>query len=689
MKPALAVSHLVLAAACLWVGIHMGRGDATVQGQAMPSADNAAKKRTHATVAEVLAQGGGDRAQADALIDTVERMELPALPAAWRACLRDESAAGDLCLALIAARFADTPEATLRKALGEAEWPAFDLLRRLHAAGDDPAAIAKALASNLGTSSMSKALRRILFHHPSTATDALLNALDSLPRTQLALDLWKSAAMDLAQQDPRRAIASLERLSRYDAANVISKTHLPSLIYDKDPAAFEDWMARQGRETKKQRDKIISRSSAFNACLMQDPRKAIDMLGDANSDEGYAVLGRYLATDLAGALRWIDERNASPATAFAPYTIANALASLDVWHPSDRQIDIPARLAAANALPANGCRDYALWGIIKTWAASDPEAALALALSEPQAISIQQLLSGVFKGKPSQIAEFLGRHPEYIQKCEGYGSHLNIDFIRFLRQDREGAKELFKRMPLEIQAECYDNFMQNLGTWDREGLREFVASLDSEIRPFGHRTFAQTFDNIDDAIAYAKTLPEAERRTCLGGVFFDALNRYNITPAEADRLISAEPDASERASLRSNLLFTWACQDPPAAMEHLLAHPADFEAYKPASVAHQWAEFDPGAASAWASSLPNGEKRTEIVESIFWSLAKTVPLVALELVASLPEAERIAACEDIGFRLKQGLRTEAPPDIEAVKARVKDLDIPEEVREKILQDIVK
>lgn len=127
------------------------------------------------------------------------------------------------------------------------------------------------------------------------------------------------------------------------------------------------------------------------------------------------------------------------------------------------------------------------------------------------------------------------------------------------------------------------------------------------------------------AMAWAQTLEGRDQRDAIRGIFEQAAKE---DPSKAAGMLASITDEEARKDAQNSIAREWGSKDWNAAKAWIAGLPADQQADATARALRGLADEDPKAAAAEIGSLPEGEARTDAMESIARQWSREDPAAA-------------------------------------------------------------
>jgi hypothetical protein len=166
------------------------------------------------------------------------------------------------------------------------------------------------------------------------------------------------------------------------------------------------------------------------------------------------------------------------------------------------------------------------------------------------------------------------------------------------------------------------------------------------------------------AMAWAQTLEGRDQRDAVRGVFAQAAKE---DPGKAAGMLSSITDDEARKDAQNTIAREWGNKDWDAAKAWIAGLPADEQAGATARALRGLADEDPKAAAAQLSELPEGEERTNAMESIARQWSREDPSSAAAWV--LANGNEDAQKESIGRVVSSWVGQDAEAALKFVNAQ--------------------
>ena len=174
-------------------------------------------------------------------------------------------------------------------------------------------------------------------------------------------------------------------------------------------------------------------------------------------------------------------------------------------------------------------------------------------------------------------------------------------------------------------------------------------------------------NDVDAALAWAKTLPKGKRAGAYNGVIGSLAvddpkrasqmaleldpgkDRQNLigniaeswgknSPAEAIEWVQSMEEGDERDAALGKTLSGWAQTEPQKAAAYLDEMPEEQRADHVGDVAGSWAQQDPAGAAGWLGDQPEGDSKNSGMRRVMWMWTATEPEAASGWLAEQPES---------------------------------------------------
>ena len=397
------------------------------------------------------------------------------------------------------------------------------------------------------------------------------------------------------------------------------------------------------------RGKIVG--SILEIVADEDPKKAMSMLMAMGSKSEQRI-----ATDsfLSG-LNWNDTRLAFEVIEQVkdPATRRENLGNqmyYAAWSSPDMLKEQIAKLSDREKIDTSGA-------VLRGLVSSDPAAAEKYFLALPEAQRSTRTLSQMLGQYSNLDAKKAFDFATSLQNPQEQTAAVNGLFQNWSREDPEAAADGWKKLPEgQSRLEALDNVASSWGQSDPEAAKAWADSLSGTER----------------ARALAAVLP--------------ALARDNPATASTQlaALIASPPDgmAQNLASSAGSLAGQWADDDPAAASKWASALPngqSRDEGLR--AVSRSWSQYDAVATAGWLGTLEAGSSRDAAIEPLVDQVRETDPTTAFSWASSISDEN------DRLNELRQTLKTWRGSDLTAARAAFDAANLSPKERESLAKEL--
>lgn len=383
----------------------------------------------------------------------------------------------------------------------------------------------------------------------------------------------------------------------------------------------------------------------------EDPRKAMAML---MTMENKSEL-RIATNGFLGNLSWNDTRLAFDLIDQVkdPATRRENLGNqmyYAAWTSPDLLKEQIAKLTDREKIDSSG-------SVLRGLVSSDPAAAekyfLALPEAQRSTQTLSMLLSMYSNRDPEQAFDFAVS----FQNPQEQTAAVKGLFQNWSREDPEAAADGWKKLPAgQGRLEALDNLAESWGQSD----------------PAAAKAWADSLVGAEKARALAAVLPAMARDDPSGA------------SAQLARLIAAPPDGMGQnlASSAGSLAGQWADDDPAAASQWAAALPAgpSRDAGLKA-VAASWSKYDAIATSQWLGTLEAGSSRDAAIQPLVGQIRNTDPGTAFSWASSITD-ENARLNE-----LRQTLKSWRGSDLDAAREAFTAAELSSKERESLAKEL--
>lgn len=558
MRPFVVLTHLAIAAACIWGGMHLA-STPPAHGEPAASATSydqpATQAQTSSPASAPVTVSAGHIPRLRQFLADLDKTDATSLPDAWNKCVIQPASIRNLGQRLLLKRFADTEPEICRSLAGETLWQSEMEYRKLTALMNDPKALSAYIKTqgNRCDLALDNALQRLV----EQASEHILGLYEAHDLPQPLIDRLLKNSDRIQSRYPEQILtAALKNMNPEVTRSTLARLH------EQDPEAFEAWVAAHGAIGDKFRQEALAESRAFLDQAASDPAAALTTLGEAPGAS--TVLAEWIARDPAAARDWIATLAASNPL-HAARLVKRATEAGDHIPPSPANLT---NLASIVSLIPNGeARARAVSNIASQWANIDPDAARSwlhtLPTGKAKSDAIKELATAIHgNASGEQILKQIEAYPGLTRMMT---DSYKLNYTRMIAQDPEQgpayARAIFEHAPEEDKAEqvvdlirgCYEGA-------NPERARQLAESIPGDNGIAARGTYANQLGDDDPvaAVAYAAGLPEGESRNAVAiSLLEKSFERKPAAAIDALGLISPDkhPGACERLLLaiyRSN-----------------------------------------------------------------------------------------------------------------------------------------
>jgi hypothetical protein len=309
--------------------------------------------------------------------------------------------------------------------------------------------------------------------------------------------------------------------------------------------------------------------------------------------------------------------------------------------------DPAAALNWSQTLPQGNTRQQAVQGVINSWAQSDPAAAAAYASQLPPSSMRQQVLQNVVsnweRNDPDAVATWLQQMPAGAEREQAIMSAVGNN------QDAQQALQLVALMqPGSNQDNAISNAASNWARTDSQG-----------------------------AIAWAQQQTDPHIQT---EIWPQIIGQVAGTDVQTALSLTQNLSGPARSNAMSNVIMTWANNDPSAAAAYVAQMPAGSDQdNNMGMIAANWIQSDPGGATQWLNSLPAGPGKDSALGSAVSNSFDQNPADAMSLASAISDDSKRQSLEQ--GRASQWLNT----DRTAATAWIESSDLPQGTKDSLLK----
>lgn len=263
--------------------------------------------------------------------------------------------------------------------------------------------------------------------------------------------------------------------------------------------------------------------------------------------------------------------------------------------------DPDAALAAADALGNQLQFRTARWEIVQTLLGTDPVKAFAAAVKLPQILKADRLAESVWKKDPAAFLAFAGEAPKGAFKNSEVFNAVNNAFGEWLKKDPAAAGAWLKARPLDQQRKMWGRMAGIFAEADPAGAQAwFKDTPPSAEREKAGAEMVKSMAKKDPHAALEWLQDNLEGGRTAGFAYLaEALAEKGVDSAK--QLLDAMPPGAQRDGVVKAIAQKWASKDFKPAIAWLLSLPADDPGRKQAmqQLSYQWADQDLAGATAY------------------------------------------------------------------------------------------
>ncbi len=313
--------------------------------------------------------------------------------------------------------------------------------------------------------------------------------------------------------------------------------------------------------------------------------------------EKRAVAQRWAETDPAGLLGYLKGMSRTDWDRDGEQFDAVRGILFRTWAAQDPQ----AALAAADALGNRPQFRTARWEIVQTLFGTDPAKAFAAAVKLPSYLSADRVVDTVWKKDPAAFLKAAGDAPKGAFKNGEVFNAVNNAFGEWLKQDPAAAAAWLKGRPLEQQRKLWGRMANKFAETDPVGAQAwFKDTPPSAEREKAGAEIVKALAKKDPHAALEWLQDNLEGGRTAGFAYLaEALAEKGVDSAK--QLLDAMPPGAQRDGVVQVIAAKWANKDFKPAIAWVLSLPADDPGRKQAmqQLSYQWAEKDLAGATAY------------------------------------------------------------------------------------------
>jgi hypothetical protein len=345
------------------------------------------------------------------------------------------------------------------------------------------------------------------------------------------------------------------------------------------------------------------------------------------------ALGAWAEKDLDAAIAWASALEAGTERSESIEIIAGALAKAD---PNAAIRLVHEHLGKRDAQSAYS-------SIFSSWAENDFAGAVSAArgLDDPllRSSALRAALQQHIEKDPRLVLDII-RDAKIADLRWTVGSQA---IHRWAEHDLAAAREYVLNHPAgELRSTMINSVVREMAVRDpRDAMDWILARKETGDIDGGLHAALSIWSGRDPdaAIQAVRDLPEGTTRDEAIGIL--AQNLVGSDPASAVELAKEIPEGSARDSAVQQIAHRWARIDPKAAAEWMLANTSEDRRWSMHQIMWEWSRSDPEGALTWVKSLPENERKGEMLGRVLSNFAHSNPRYAADLVENLqPEAQR-------------------------------------------------
>jgi hypothetical protein len=263
--------------------------------------------------------------------------------------------------------------------------------------------------------------------------------------------------------------------------------------------------------------------------------------------------------------------------------------------------DPEAALAAADALGNRPQFRTVRWEIVQTLFGTDPAKAFAAAVELPQFLNADRVVDTVWKKEPGAFLKAAGEAPQGAFKNGAVFNAVNNAFGEWLQQDPAAAAAWLKSRPLDQQRKLWGRMAYQFALTDPPGAQAwFRDTPPSAEREKAGAEMVRALARKDPHAALEWLQDNLEGGRTAGFAYLaEALAEKGLESAQ--QLLEAMPPGVQRDGVVKVIAEKWASKDFKPAIAWVLSLPADDPGRKQAmqQLSYQWAENDLAGATAY------------------------------------------------------------------------------------------
>ena len=367
----------------------------------------------------------------------------------------------------------------------------------------------------------------------------------------------------------------------------------PVLAVEKKPAVPAQSVS------DKPEDPLLKRLRFLDSLGASDSSGLRQMFQGAGTgrQEKRAVAQRWAETDPAGMLGFLKGMSRTDWERDGEQFDAVRGILFRTWAAQDPQ----AALAAADALGNRPQFRTARWEIVQTLFGTDPSKAFAAAVKLPHYLNADRVVDTVWKKDPAAFLKAAGEAPKGAFKNGEVFNTVNNAFGEWLKQDPAAAAAWLKGRPLEQQRKLWGRMTNQFAETDPAGAQAwFKDTPPSAEREKAGAEIVKALAKKDPHAALEWLQDNLEGGRTAGFVYLaESLAEKGVDSAK--QLLDAMPAGAQRDGVVKVIAEKWASKDFKPAIAWVLSLPPDDPGRRQAmqQLSQQWAEKDLAGATAY------------------------------------------------------------------------------------------
>ncbi len=280
--------------------------------------------------------------------------------------------------------------------------------------------------------------------------------------------------------------------------------------------------------------------------------------------------------------------------------------------------DPEAALAAAEALGNRPQFRTARWEAVQSLFGTDPAKAFAAAVKLPQYLNEDRVADTVWKKDPSAFLKAAGDAPPGAFKNGQVKSAVENAFGELLKQDPAAAAAWLKARPLDQQRKFWGGMAYKLAEADPAGAQAWFNDMPpSAEREKAGAEMVKALAKKDPSAALEWLQDNLEGGRTAGFAYLaEALAEKGVDSAK--QLLEAMPPGEQRDGVLKVIAMKWADKDFKPAIAWVLSLPPDDPGRRRAlqQLGYQWAEKDLTGAAAYLRDQANTDESQGLMYSV-------------------------------------------------------------------------